>query len=64
MCRDIGAIALIDDSLKYALECASDLSHIVLFGNYGWNQTEEPLPANVARLTNWDEVKVYLETLI
>jgi hypothetical protein len=44
MCKDIQATALIDDSAKYAFQCASgalsndsDMRLVVLFGKYGWN---------------------------
>jgi deaminated glutathione amidase len=38
ICRSIGAICLIDDSLKYAKDCASNNIACVLFGDYAWNQ--------------------------
>ena len=37
MCREIGAIALIDDSQVYAGQCAVEGIKTVLFGNYAWN---------------------------
>jgi hypothetical protein len=40
MCADIGACVLIDDSAKYACQCATDCGgafFTVLYGTYGWN---------------------------
>lgn len=39
MCAEIGAVALIDDNLGYATECAASLPLVLLFGSYPWNQT-------------------------
>jgi hypothetical protein len=44
MCADIGACALIDDSVKYACQCASICGEsflTVLFGTYGWNTGDQ-----------------------
>mmetsp|Transcript_11538 Transcript_11538/g.13971 ORF Transcript_11538/g.13971 Transcript_11538/m.13971 type:complete len:209 (+) Transcript_11538:359-985(+) len=42
MCVKANAVALIDDSLSYAVQCSSQLAHmgfkVCLFGDYGWNQ--------------------------
>ena len=38
MCRDIGAVGIIDDSLRYALECAPVVPTVYLFGHYAWNK--------------------------
>ncbi len=37
MCREAGAVALIDDSVKYALDCAPTVEKVYLFGSYAWN---------------------------
>ncbi len=37
MCREIGACLLIDDSAKYAKECAEGNLPVLLFGDYAWN---------------------------
>jgi len=69
MCIDIKATLLIDDSLKYAMQCASKigkenntLKSVILFGEYGWN-TGNHIPnvdlekyiemGYVARATSW-----------
>lgn len=38
MCRDIGAVLLIDDSLQYAMHCYKADIPVILFGDYAWNQ--------------------------
>jgi len=53
MCARIGAVALIDDSLDYARQCAEAGLCVFLFGEYAWNQTSEPLPPLVVRLHTW-----------
>jgi len=45
MCRDVGAIALIDDNMKYALEVAPHLPLVILFGAYPWNTPTAPTAA-------------------
>jgi len=37
MCADIGAVALIDDSMDYAKQCAAAGIRTFLFGAYAWN---------------------------
>ena len=64
MCKDIGAVALIDDSLKYALQCSETLKHVILFGNYGWNKNVEPLPENVTRVTSWVDIPDVLNSIL
>lgn len=38
ICRDIGAVLLIDDSLQYAMHCYKADIPVLLFGEYAWNQ--------------------------
>jgi hypothetical protein len=38
MCKDINALLLIDDSARYALDCAKNGIPSILFGNYAWNR--------------------------
>lgn len=63
MCADVGAVALIDDSPKYALQCAGAMPLVILFGDYAWNCTTEALPPNVKRVRGWPEVPALLATL-
>eukprot|EP00612_Vaucheria_litorea_P001644 CAMPEP_0171456040 /NCGR_PEP_ID=MMETSP0945-20130129/2692_1 /TAXON_ID=109269 /ORGANISM="Vaucheria litorea, Strain CCMP2940" /LENGTH=182 /DNA_ID=CAMNT_0011981397 /DNA_START=29 /DNA_END=575 /DNA_ORIENTATION=- len=56
MCRDVGAEVIIDDSLKYALECSKLDMAVILFGNYAWNKSHLKLPENVHRASTWAEV--------
>jgi uncharacterized HAD superfamily protein len=55
VCKKIGAVALIDDSLEYATQAAEIGIEAVLFGDYPWNQTEE-LPGGVKRVKTWAEL--------
>ena len=41
MCREIEAVALIDDSQIYAGQCAREGIQTVLFGDYAWNSSIE-----------------------
>ena len=59
ICKEISAVAIIDDHLKNITECAEHGIEGILFGNYAWNQTKQ-LPAGVTRLLNWQEVAVHL----
>jgi hypothetical protein len=64
MCASIGAVALIDDNVGYALDAAPVLAHSVLFGRYAWNASTPPdAPSNLVRLASWSEVDAFLTTL-
>ncbi len=63
LCRELGAVALIDDSLRYVKECAEVGQRAILFGNYPWNQTDK-LPEGVVRARNWDEVRTILMEVV
>ncbi len=55
VCRELGAIALIDDSLSHVSECAEDNIEGILFGDYPWNQADV-LPSGVVRCRDWAAV--------
>ena len=59
LCRELGAVALIDDSLRYVLECSDVGQRAILFGDYPWNQADK-LPEGVVRARDWNEVKLLL----
>ncbi len=40
ICHSIGAVLLIDDSVKYTVQCVRDSVPVILFGSYAWNQIE------------------------
>lgn len=64
VCKDLGAQALVDDHLEHILSAAAQGIFGVLFGNQPWNQTTEPLPENVMRVSGWQDAKeVLLEQL-
>jgi len=67
LCREIGAVMLIDDQLAYAREAAAAVERVVLFGRYAWNalsdEDEAALPANVKRVGAWADVDEVLVAL-
>ena len=58
VCKELGAIALIDDSVVHVTGCAEVGIDGILFGDYPWNQTDE-LPEGVVRHKNWAGVLEY-----
>ena len=60
VCEQLGAIALIDDSVSHVTECAEIGIKGILFGEYPWN-TAENLPPNVFRCTTWNQVEECLD---
>jgi len=66
MCKAIGAIAIIDDSVLYTNQCATEGIHSFLFGDYTWNSSRnghEKHP-DVCHVMNWDEAVFHLENLV
>jgi 5'(3')-deoxyribonucleotidase len=55
MCSRLGAVALIDDNADYILECVEKGIFGVLFGEYAWNQIDQPLPEDAVRVLDWEE---------
>lgn len=55
ICKQIGAVALIDDSLGHVRLCPPEGIDGVLFGDYSWNQSDE-LPRGVTRCEDWPKV--------
>lgn len=58
VCRELGAVALIDDSITHVAGCVEVGIGGVLFGDYPWNQANE-LPEAVVRQKNWAGVLEY-----
>ena len=60
MCERIGAVALIDDSVDYARQCAKSRIRCLLFGDYPWNRPPadeaELAAAGVERVAGWSGV--------
>ena len=54
ICDSLGIEMLIDDTLDYALECASPNRTVLLFDS-PWNQRQE-LPQGIHRIQHWKEV--------
>lgn len=59
VCRQLGAVALVDDSLKHVSDCPGQGIDAVLFGDYPWNQSVTDLPAGVTRCKDWLAVLEY-----
>lgn len=50
---------IIDDAVSYCRQCAQAGMRSFLFGEYAWNRNDDandPLPASIRRVTNWEEV--------
>lgn len=60
VCRELGAIALIDDSVGHVTECAEAGTPGVLFGDYPWNQAPGLHPL-VTRCNDWPAVEEYFD---
>lgn len=62
ICREIGAICLIDDNVHYAVEASTAVGTSILFGEYAWNTSKRPeyvhpnIPSNVVRIGTWNHV--------
>lgn len=52
----MGVEVLIDDNLKHSIEAAESGIRTILFGEYGWNQSDA-LPAGVQRAADWRAVE-------
>lgn len=55
VCREIGAIALVDDVPPNLESIASDGKQGLLFGDFPWNR-HAVLPDGVVRVSDWNEV--------
>jgi predicted amidohydrolase len=78
MCKEIGALAIIDDSQTYAGQCAQEGIPCVLFGDYAWNKHDtgaggaawvEKVGPDVAKYvhrvgTNWTQAAQTLKRLV
>lgn len=60
VCHELGAVALVDDSLSTALDCGEHGVRVFLFdldGGYPWNKCDDArLPASVSRVHSWKDV--------
>jgi 5'(3')-deoxyribonucleotidase len=57
VCAEMGAFALIDDSVEHVETCAENGIEGVLFGDYPWNKTNGNLHQSIIRCENWEAVK-------
>jgi uncharacterized HAD superfamily protein len=60
VCKQLSAIALVDDHLNYILDAAKNGITGLLFGDYAWNKLDK-LPPNVTRVKDWQEVLEYFD---
>ena len=58
LCKDLSIDAIIEDTLEYAVECASEGIEVLLL-NYPWNQSNS-LPKNITRFDSWDDILKYI----
>ena len=58
ICREIGAVAHVDDAISHANEVASGLGIPVFLPNRPWNQ--EPIHEKVIRVSDWEEITFHL----
>lgn len=61
VCKEIHAVALIDDSLKHVSACADIGMQGVLFGDYSWNGYQGQPPERVVRCADWNEVAEFFD---
>jgi hypothetical protein len=68
VCRELGAVALLDDSPSYCVTAAPHVPLVLLFSRVAWNTGsaawEHPaLPANVVRAPGWELAAAVLRRL-
>lgn len=59
ICKQVNASMMIEDSLEYAIDCASNGIFVILL-NRPWNRSET-LPENIIRAQTWEEVPKIVE---
>lgn len=59
VCRSMGAIALVDDSLHHLRGCDEYKVSGILFGQYPWNSSLV-VPQEIKRINDWPELVRYL----
>lgn len=66
MCKEVGAIALVDDNVGYCVECSDKLGiPTVVFGQYGWNTDEKhEAKGKVVRASTWAEAEPILVNIL
>ena len=60
ICLSQGAHFIIDDQIKHCESASGVGVKALLFGDYSWNKTNDPLGPNVVRKSNWAEVLEHL----
>jgi 5'(3')-deoxyribonucleotidase len=60
VCKELGAVGLVDDSLHHTAEVARQGMRAILFGDYPWNRSDS-LPDGVVRAKTWEDVVTQLD---
>lgn len=66
-CRNIGAVALVDDQLHNVVDAARHGVQCVLFdlrGGYPWGARPEDVPPGVQRMENWSSTCLFLLSVV
>lgn len=66
-CRNIGAVALVDDQLHNVVDAHSHGVQCVLFdlrGGYPWGARPEDVPPGVQRMENWSSTCLFLLSVV
>ena len=58
ICREIGAVLLIDDNIVYSSQCAVNGTLSLLFGDYAWNRD-----ASLSYVHNWQSFQRHASSL-
>jgi uncharacterized HAD superfamily protein len=62
ICKSNDVDLLIEDSIETARKCATEGVKVLLF-DQPWNQLDQPLPENIIRVKNWDEIAEKIESM-
>ena len=68
LCREVGAVLLVDDQVAYCREAAENgVARVALFGRYAWNalsdDDEAALPPTCLRFSTWPEIDELLAAI-
>lgn len=62
VCRELGALLLIDDSVGHCALATESGIDAILFGDYPWNnKLPTDFPKEVKRAANWEQVSDYIK---
>jgi uncharacterized HAD superfamily protein len=64
LCKEAGAVLLIDDSIDYVTHVAQHDMKALLFGDYPWNRKEYEHKKHIRRVNTWLQVEEAIEELL